>query len=313
MSGRVAVLWGGPSAEAEVSRRSAANVHAELVRRRPETLLMEYSEDLPERLRREKVSTVFLMMHGAPGEDGTVQGLLELMGIPYTYSGVLTSALCMDKTRTKEILGFYGLPVLPGALISERNLEHAEEIVGPGFGWPVFVKPNAGGSSVGARKVETAAELRKVLADSLPVHGPMLVEPYVAGRELTVGVLEEPDGSLRSLPVIELRPKAEFYDYGAKYTEGMTEFLVPAPLSPEVERGVRETAEQAAEFLGCRSALRVDMILEGDVWHILEVNTIPGMTRTSDLPKAAAAAGIGFGELVERILDTACLKAGFRR
>jgi D-alanine-D-alanine ligase len=291
-----------------VSERSARNVHSALVGSLPDTVLIEYSDHLTEDLRSQGIGRVFLMMHGSPGEDGTIQGLLELMKIPYTSSGVLTSSLCMNKSRTKEILAYYGLPVLPGILVTEQSLADAEEVIGLACRWPAFIKPNSEGSSVGARKIQDAAECRRVLPDAVKTYGQIVAEPFVAGRELTIGVIEEADGSFRSLPVMELKPKNAFYDYEAKYTEGMTEFLVPAPLPEETAAGIRETAARAAAYLGCRGAVRVDMILDAEIFSILEVNTIPGMTATSDLPKAAEADGIPFEQLVLKILATAALK-----
>jgi D-alanine-D-alanine ligase len=313
MNGIVAVVYGGPSAESEVSARSAKNVLEALLRRKHRAVLVELTRGISEDLAKSGAGTVYLATHGRPGEDGTVQGLLELLQIPYTCSGVLASGLCMNKKRAKDVMGLHGLPLLKDVFI-DRSM--AEEIVRPGWigravaeglGFPVIVKPNAEGSSVGVTVVRDAAEWTAKVPGLLGRYGCLLAERFVRGREMTAGVLELRDGTVRPLPVMELVTGNAFYDYEAKYTAGKTDFIVPARMTKEMTQIVQSSAVRAFKALGCAGTARVDFIVEEDRCWILEVNTIPGMTATSDLPKEAEADGIPFDELVEIILSTARL------
>jgi D-alanine-D-alanine ligase len=296
----VGVLMGGRSAEREVSLRTGAAILAALRRNGHRAVGVDAGRDLPQVLARLKVSVAFIALHGRGGEDGTVQGLLECLGIPYTGSGVLASALAMDKKHSKWVFRAHGLPtpdfeVLANGRNGRRRLER--------LAVPVVVKPICEGSSVGITIVRTRAALAPALATAFRYDAEALVETYIPGRDLTVGVLDD-----EALAVVEMRPRGGFYGYGSKYETGATEYLVPAPLTVRQSARTRELALEAHRALGCRGASRVDFRLDERGRPLLiEVNTIPGMTATSLLPKSAAAVGVGFDELVGRILADARL------
>ncbi|MCW3054588.1 MAG: D-alanine--D-alanine ligase [Chthonomonadales bacterium] len=251
---------------------------------------------------------VFIALHGKGGEDGTVQGMLELMGLPYTGSGVLASALAMDKAMTKRLFRSAGIPV-----IEDIQVRRGEETDGAALiaqvqarlGFPVFVKPNAEGSSFGGRKVETAEELLPAVTNALTYDPKVIIERYVQGVEITVGVLGNAHGELLPLPVIEIVPKSAFYDFESKYADGGSEHIIPARLSAAVTESAHALALQCHNLLGCRGMSRTDMLVVGETLSVLEVNTIPGMTPTSLLPQAAAHIGISFPQLLDRFLTSA--------
>jgi D-alanine-D-alanine ligase len=308
---RVAVLCGGLSNEREVSLRSGNNCLAALKRLGYENaILVDVGKDLSEVLQSKQIEAAFMALHGRYGEDGAVQGLLELIGIPYTGSGVLSSALAMSKSLTKNLLKACGVPSAPTIVITERERAKIDEIL-QGLDWlPVMVKPLNEGSSVGVLKVVDASEIKSRVVETLDTYGGVLLEKYITGQEITIGVLEEPPQQrngkdIWALPILELRPKSKagFYDYEAKYTKGMTEFILPAELSPEVTKTCQELAVTTFRALNCSGYARVDMIVspEGQP-YVLEVNTLPGMTDTSDLPAMAQEAGMSYDQLVERIL-----------
>jgi D-alanine-D-alanine ligase len=298
----VGVLLGGHSAEREVSLRTGAAILAALGRLGHRSVGIDAGRDLAQALVRRKVDVAFIALHGRGGEDGTVQGLLECLGIPYTGSGVLASALAMDKKQSKWVFRAHGLPT-PDFEVLARGAHR---------GWPlerleppVVVKPVCEGSTVGMSVVRTRGALARALATAFRYDAEALVEAFVPGRDLTVGVLGD-----TVLPAVEMRPRGGFYSYRAKYTAGATEYLVPAPLTTRQLARTQKLALAAHRALGCRGASRVDFRLDaGGRPRLLEVNTIPGMTETSLLPKAAAVAGIGFDELVGRILADARLDA----
>lgn len=296
----VGVLMGGRSAEREVSLRTGAAILAALRRRGRRAIGVDAGSDLPKVLARRKVSVAFLALHGRGGEDGTVQGLLECLGIPYTGSGVLASALAMDKKQSKWIFRAHGLPT-PEFEVLAAGVRGDWPLVR--LAAPVVVKPVCEGSSVGMSVVRTRGALTKALATAFRYDPEVLVEAFVPGRDLTVGVL----GGM-VFPPVEMRPRGGFYSYQAKYNVGATEYLVPAPLTARQTARTQDLALAAHRVLGCRGASRVDFRLdERGRPLLLEVNTIPGMTETSLLPKAARAAGIDFDELVVRILAAARL------
>ena len=301
----IGVLMGGRSAEREVSLRTGAAILGALRRLGHRAVGIDAGPDLPQVLGRRQVSVAFIALHGRGGEDGTVQGLLECLGIPYTGSGVLASALAMDKTHSKLIFRACGLPtpdfeVLVRGVRGPWPLERLEP--------PVVVKPICEGSTVGMSVVRRRGALAKALALAFRYDPEALVEDFVPGRDLTIGVIGD-----TALPAVEMRPRGGFYSYRAKYTSGATEYLVPAPLTTRQSARIGELAVAAHRALGCRGASRVDFRLdERGRAQLLEVNTIPGMTETSLLPKAAAAAGIVFDDLVARILATARLDASPR-
>jgi D-alanine-D-alanine ligase len=298
---------GGTSAEREVSLRTGEGVAAALESRghRVTRIAFGAAEPLDVRLRAAEVDVAFLALHGRGGEDGCVQGMLELMGIPYTGSGVLASALAMDKLKAKEMFRLHNVPTPPYYAATPADLASLEELHGS-FGFPVIVKPRGEGSSVGVTKAGDVRALAEGLRAAFEHDGCALVERYVRGAEVHVGLL---DG--RVLGAIEVVPKSGLYDYEAKYTAGMTDYICPPRLAPTRARGVMNLAERAARALGCWGACRVDLLVtEGENEYVLEVNTLPGMTPTSLLPKIAAHAGIDYPALCEAILAGARLHAG---
>ncbi len=304
-SGRkVAVLAGGQSSEREVSLRTGAACAEALRARGLEVALVDVDAELPARLRAAGVEVAFLALHGRHGEDGCVQGLLEVMGIPYTGSGVLASALGMDKVLSKVLFRSLGLSVADHRVFPAARAAEIRAADLP-FAFPVVVKPSREGSSVGVSLVREPAALGAACAEAARGRGEIIVERYVKGKEVQVAVL---DG--RALGVIEVVPANEFYDYAAKYTAGTTTYHFPARIHEAEARLLHEAAETAHRGLGCAGVTRTDFILDpaGTAW-ILEVNTLPGMTATSLVPKIAAGSGISFGELCERLLDGAALRA----
>jgi D-alanine-D-alanine ligase len=303
----VGILMGGMSAEKEVSISTGDAVYEALRSRGYRCTKIFVDHDIDRVLRsledgQTPIDVAFIALHGTYGEDGCIQGLLEVLRIPYTGSGVLASALAMDKLKSKELFRLYNVPTPPYYSLDKTGLDRLEEIHGS-FGFPVFVKPRRGGSSVGAGRADSIAELRKRTEDALRFDNEVLVERHVTGKEIAVGIL---DG--RALGAIEIVPKAGFYDYRSKYQPGRSEYHFPARLTPTRYKGVLNLAERANRALGTTSATRVDMLVtEGDNEYVLEVNTLPGMTATSLLPKIAKGAGYDFPGLCAAIVDRATL------
>jgi D-alanine-D-alanine ligase len=298
---KIGVLLGGLSAEREVSLRSGAAVHQALLARGYDAVAIDVDRDLAQALVREWVDVAFVCLHGRYGEDGAVQGLLELMAIPYTGSGVLASALAMDKIFAKKVFAGSGLTVAPYLVVQQG---HTPALADLPFGLPVVVKPAREGSSVGVSIVKTADQWPPALDEAFTYDREILVEQFIKGREIQVGILED-----RAIGAIEIVPKREFYDFTAKYTDGMATHIMPAPLSPELYEKVLQDGAAAHRVLGCSGYSRVDFIVTATgACYLLEVNTLPGMTALSLLPEIAQGAGIGFADLVERILLTAALK-----
>ncbi len=302
LNGPIGVLCGGPSGEREISLRSGAAVHEALAAQGLPAVLVPLAQDqeqIPEQLRRAKLSCAFVVLHGPFGEDGAIQALLDEMRVPYTGSTVESSRRAMDKITSRQAWAAAKLPIprwveapLPFVLSSSRH----ERI-----GFPLIVKPGCQGSSLGISLVDDPQQLPAAVEEAARYGDQVLLEEYLPGPEITIGILQD-----RPLPVVQVVPKRRFYDYVAKYTPGMTEYLVPAPVPEEAARSAQETALKAHQVLGCRSFSRVDMILARDRGPVLlEINTIPGMTQLSLLPKAAAAAGISFQELCRRMLLSA--------
>ena len=296
--GKVGVLLGGRSAEREVSLKSGGAVLAALRRQGVDAHAFDPAERSLEDLRHEGFDRVFITLHGRGGEDGTMQGALTLMGIPFTGSGVMASALGMDKWRTKLVWQAAGLPVPDYALLTADSDFGAVERQ---FGLPLFVKPASEGSSVGVTKVKATGELRAAYEEAVR-HDPLvLAERFLSGGEYTVAILGD-----RALPAIRIEPTTEFYDYEAKYSRDDTRYLCPCGLSAEAEAQMQALAKQAFAVLGCRGWGRVDVLLDAEgTPYLLEINTSPGMTDHSLVPMAARAAGIGFDELCLRVLELA--------
>jgi D-alanine-D-alanine ligase len=302
----IGVLMGGLSGEREVSIRSGRNCLRALRAFGYRAVEIDALQDVGRRLEDAGVEVAFLALHGRYGEDGTIQGLLEVMGIPYTGSGVLASALGMNKVAAKKVVAASGLPTPEYCEVTaDESASSAAASIETRLGLPVMLKPVQEGSSLGVSKCKTSGELEAGLETGRTEFGKMFAERFVDGTEITVGVIERGE-RLEALPILQLVPKNEFYDYQAKYTEGMTEFILPARLEPEVYARAQQAAVAVFEAIGCRGYSRVDMMVdrEGVPWFV-EVNTLPGMTELSDLPAQARAAGISYEELVETILLTA--------
>lgn len=305
---RVGVLMGGVSAERDVSLRTGEGVARALEERGHQVVRVPFgpsTRGVDELVRESRIDVAFLALHGRGGEDGCVQGLLELLRVPYTGSSVLASALAMDKLKAKELFRLHNVPTPPYYLVTQEDLADLEEVHGS-FGFPVIVKPRSEGSSVGMTKAHSLSELAVAIEMALEHDTSVLVERFVKAMEVHVGIL---DG--RVLGSIEVVPKSGIYDFASKYTDGATEYISPPRLPSTRARGVMMLAERAARALDCTGACRVDVLVtEGENEYVLEVNTLPGMTPTSLLPKIAASAGLDYGTLCETILDGARLHAG---
>lgn len=305
---RVAVLMGGMSAEREVSLKTGSKVIEALDPARYEVFAVDPRPRAEgcgwlEALAREQVDVAFIALHGRFGEDGTIQGLLELLGIPYTGSGVLSSALAIHKIRSKQIYRSAGIPT-PESVELERSMgaEATLERVAS-FPIPAVVKPSCEGSTIGITIVRDPEQMAPAIELAFRHDASVLVERFVSGVEITAAVVGNDHPQV--LPLIEIVPRSGFYDYEMKYTPGATEEIVPARIAPEQTARAQELALQAHLALGCRGMSRTDMIVAKDGIWVLETNTIPGMTETSLLPRAAAGAGISFPALVERIIEHA--------
>ena len=297
-SGRVAVLHGGSSAEREVSLRSGGMVLAALRALGVDVIAFDPSERPLGDLVSEGVAVVFNVLHGRPGEDGTVQGALDLLGIPYTGSGVLASALAMDKWRTKLLWRAAGIPT-PDFAVLQASTDFAAVV--DQLGLPIMVKPANEGSSIGMSKVSAAAALEPAWRHAAAHDRLVIGERFVQGIELTAAILDgEP------LPLIRLETPRDFYDYEAKYSATDTRYVLPCGLAPSDEAAIQKAALAAFDLLGCRGWGRVDLMLDASGQpFFLEVNTAPGMTDHSLVPMAARHAGIEFGSLCLRILAAA--------
>lgn len=301
----VALLSGGKSAEREVSLKSGDQVLRSLNPDRYEVLRYDPSSDLP-RLAgdADKIDVALIILHGRLGEDGTIQGLLDCLGIPYQGSGVLGSALAMNKILSKRIYQQAGLPVAPYAVMDRNNPGESAAVI-ERLALPVVVKPEHEGSSIGLSIVREAAELDEALQQGWRYDRSCLVEKFISGVEVTGGVLG--NETLQALPLIEIIPGEGhvFFDYNAKYTPGASKEICPARISPELTARAQEIAIRAHQALCCRGYSRTDMIIADGEIYVLETNTIPGMTATSLFPQAAAVAGISFPALLDRLIELA--------
>jgi len=301
---KVAVLAGGRSAEREVSQRSGREVRAALEARGHRVDTVDLDAGTWNVLRDGRFDCVFIALHGRLGEDGTVQGMCELLGLAYTGSGVLASALCIDKTRTNQLLVASGLPVPDfeeWEAVEGVDAGFVERVVKT-YGLPVVVKPVREGSTIGLTIARDADALASGLVLAARYDRRVLLQRFVAGTEITVGVLATPE--VQVLPTLEITYENETYDYDAKYTAGRSHHIIPARIPEAARRRAAELSTQAFETLGCEGFARVDLIVDeaGECW-LLEVNTVPGLTELSLLPDAARAAGIEFPELCERLVE----------
>ena len=300
---------GGLSGEREVSIRSGEAILAALTERGHDACPVFVDRDLDMVLRQARIDVAFLALHGRYGEDGCVQGMLELLGIPYTGSSVLSSALAMNKAKTKEVLRLHNLPTAPGYMLEADSGEDLLEAHGT-FGFPVVVKPVGEGSSLGVSVAHDELEFERAVEEAFRFDDQVLIERFVDGREVSVAVL---DG--RPLGAVEIVPKKSFYDFQMKALGGRSDYHFPPRLTAERYRAVLRFGVMAHEALGCEGATRVDMIVSDRGNEIiLEVNTLPGMAPNSLLPKIAHGCGLSFEDLCEEILSGARLRAhGHRR
>lgn len=296
---KIAVLCGGMSSEREVSLRSGNNVLAALLRLGYQNAkIVDVNKNIANELK--EFEYVYNTLHGKYGEDGCIQGILEILKIPYTGCGVMSSAICMNKEYTKRVMATAGIPLISSVYIL-KNENPADKVID--LHYPLMIKPVSEGSSFGMSKVNNESELIDAVENARKYNSEVLVEEYLTGISATVGVLEK-DGVPFATEILELRPKNEWYDYEAKYTKGMTEFILPAEISSEMTQRVKDTAVRAFKSCGCSGVSRIDFLIVNDIPYVLEINTNPGMTDTSDLPAQAAACGINYDSLVEIILKS---------
>ncbi|MEK7797623.1 MAG: D-alanine--D-alanine ligase [Nitrospirota bacterium] len=295
---RIAVLMGGQSAEHEISIRSGRAVWTALIQKGYDAIPLEVDSSVVGRLREVRGQIAFIALHGPGGEDGTIQGMLEVIRIPYTGSGVQACAVAMDKAMTKVLLEQNGVPGPRGFVLEQGD---RRKPLPSGFKLPLVVKPVSQGSTLGITIVRKSRNLQKAL-DAAFAYGPAaLIEEYIDGREFTVGILND-----KALPVVEIIPQGGFYDFAAKYTPGASVYKAPAPLPGRTAKLLQALALQAHRRLGCRGATRVDFRLDRKGRpFLLELNTVPGMTETSLLPMAAKAARLSYEDMVEAILESA--------
>ena len=305
---KIAVLCGGLSNEREVSLRSGKNVFKALIELGYKNVTMiDVERDIASVLRENEIEYAINVLHGRYGEDGCIQGVLEFLNIKYSGCDVMSSAICMDKIMTKKVLSALDFPLIKSVNVNKDN--YREKIKELNF--PVMIKPSHEGSSIGMTKVDDINSLDSAIKEALKCDSEILIEEYLQGQSATVGVLErEKEGGIETFatPILEFRTKTDWYDYEAKYTKGLTEFILPASFDEKLSEKIKQLAISAHIACGCRGVSRVDFLVYNDVPYILEINTNPGMTDVSDLPAQANAMGISYNELVDIILKTADLK-----
>lgn len=302
--GRVGVLMGGPSTERDISLKSGKAVFNSLKDAKIDVVALDIkNNDLSSNLRlikNARIDVAFIALHGRFGEDGAIQQILEDLGMPYTGSGVMASRLAMDKIASRRIFQVHGL-LVPRYREIHRDGYHGQSILaGNHLGFPLVIKPATHGSSIGLSIIDKPSEIGRAMDSAFSFDECVVVEEYIKGKEVTVGILDD-----MPLPVIEIRHRKRAFDYQAKYKSEATEYIVPAVLSKKTERAVKQSALLAHEFLGCEGFSRVDLIVKDNLPFILEVNTIPGLTERSLLPKAAKASGFTFNRLCLHLLDLA--------
>lgn len=300
---KIAVLYGGLSNEREVSLRSGKNVYEALIRLGYKNAkLIDVDENIAQTLKNGKYDYAYNALHGKYGEDGCIQGILEILKIPYTGCGTMASAVCMNKEYTKRMLQNSGVPLIKSVFIKQG--ESPEEKI-KDLKFPLMLKPVCEGSSIGMYKVSNITEFKECYQKSLECKQDILIEEFLIGSGCTVGVLDDVEkGKTFATEILEFRTKNEWYDYECKYTAGMTEFILPAKYSAEMTAKIKEFAIKAYEACGCKSVSRVDFLVVDEIPYILEINTSPGMTDLSDLPAQAAAMEIDYDNLVQLILNS---------
>lgn len=301
---KIGVLMGGLSAERDVSLKSGAAVLKALIGQGYDAVAIDVDRQVARKLVEAKIEVAFIALHGRYGEDGAIQGMLELMAIPYTGSGVLASAIAMNKIFAKQAFASAGMTVAPYQVVCRGEHFSAGDVTLP---WPLVVKPSQEGSSVGVSIVRQESELAAAMEVAFQYDREILIEQFIKGSEVQVGILDD-----RAVGAIEIVPKKEFYDFEAKYSAGMAEHILPARLAADVYQKVLHQGELAHRTLGCSGYSRVDfLVTEQGLCYILEVNTLPGMTDLSLLPEIAKGAGIEFDELVVRVISAAALKINY--
>ena len=300
---RIGVLMGGLSREREISLKTGKAVLKALIEKGYNACSIDVGHDIAETLAKEKIECAFIALHGRFGEDGTIQGMLELMRIPYTGSGVLSSALALHKIMAKKLFLCEKVPTPPFEAVLRQDIGK-ESFKNISISLPLVIKPAREGSTIGVSIVKTEGELALSLKEAGKYDEEILVEKFVEGKEITVGILED-----IPLPIIEIVPKSGFYNYHSKYTKGETQYIIPARIPREKYLYAQEISLKAFRALGCSGFARVDLMTdEQSDPFVIDVNTMPGMTETSLLPQAAGYAGIPFEDLVERILLGASLQ-----
>jgi D-alanine-D-alanine ligase len=301
---RIGVLMGGTSAEREISLRTGHAIQKALLKKHYKAYSIEANKSLAQTLLKKKIEIAFIALHGRGGEDGTVQGMLEIMQIPYTCSGVRASAVAIDKGMTKKLLRYHRLPTPDFQIVTTEEITHKDFYRKIKIPLPLVVKPIAEGSTIGASIVTQKRNLRNACKKASQFDAHILIEKFIEGKEITAGITNG-----ETLPLIEIVPRNGFYNFQAKYTPGTTDYIIPVRVRKSVAFKILQLALGAYHAIGCEGAARVDFIVsQQNKPYILEVNTIPGMTESSLLPMAAQYAGINFENLVERILLTARLK-----
>ncbi|MGG4127091.1 D-alanine--D-alanine ligase [Paenibacillus illinoisensis] len=292
---KVGVIMGGTSSERDISLLTGQEMIAHLDRDKYEVIPIELSSKRDLIDKSAGIDVALLALHGKYGEDGTVQGTLESLGIPYTGCGVLSSSVCMDKDMSKQLMHHAGIPT--GAWVQVNHLEELSSTAVQQLTYPVVVKPNSGGSSIGTQVVQEPSSLQAAVEAALKWDDTVMIEQYIAGDEITCAIV---DGKM--LPIISIRSSAEFFDYSSKYNDGGAEEQV-IQLPADIHQRVEDAALACYRVLKCSVYARVDMIIRDGMPYVLEVNTLPGLTRNSLLPKSAAAAGISFTELLDTIIE----------
>ena len=299
---KIAVLCGGMSSEAEVSRRSGSGCYEALKRLGYKNAeLVEVDKDIANTLKNGKYDYAYNALHGKYGEDGCIQGVLEILRIPYSGCGVMSSAICMNKEFTKRILSTNPDIIMAKSAFVKKGDDIYEKT--KDLKYPLFVKPVSEGSSFGMTKVDKSEDLEIAYKTAREYNDDVLIEEFIDGFFVTVGVLEC-NGEPFATEILEIRPKNEWYDYEAKYSSGMSDFIVPANLSDDVTKHVKDVAVKAFKTVGCSGVARIDFMMKEDIPYLLEINTSPGMTVVSDLPAQAAAMDITYDELVQLILNS---------
>ena len=305
---RIAVLCGGLSNEREVSLRSGKNVFRALIELGyKDVTMVDVDRDVARTLVELETEFAINVLHGRYGEDGCIQGVLEFLNIPYSGCSVKSSSICMDKIMTKRVLETVDIPLIKSVNVTKEDYKTKVKELN----YPIMIKPANEGSSIGMTKVDSENELDSAIIEALKCDKEILIEEYLVGESVTVGVLErEVEGEIETFatPILGFKTKTEWYDYEAKYTKGLTEFILPANFDSEMTKKIQELAILAHKTCGCSGVSRVDFLVVNNIPYILEINTNPGMTDTSDLPAQANAMGINYNELVDIILKSALIK-----